>query len=254
MKRPTNSLLFTLTLCTLIAAAGVVGAAWSLNRFMLKVQRTTENAVTVKGVATKEVRSDIGVFTCSVNCKAQTIPEGYKKINDMIAKLDAKLKDLGFSAAEIEDRSINYNRYTRTIRTRENGRETTREEFSHFGFSYFCRVRSTKVDLIETATLKLYALAAEGWEISASNPEYTISNPELYKLELVDAASRAACQRAASVAESCGSRLGALLTARQGVIQITRPGDSSSSDGGYYDTRSINKVIRMVVTMTFALR
>ena len=155
MKRPANSFLFTLTLCTLIAAAGVVGAAWSLNRFMLKVQRTTENAVTVKGVATKEVRSDIGVFTSSINCKAQTIPEGYKKINDMIVKLDAKLRELGFTNAEIEDRSISYNRYTRTIRTRENGRETTREEFSHFGFTYFCRVRSTKVDGIEAATLKL---------------------------------------------------------------------------------------------------
>lgn len=254
MKRPSSSFLFTLTLCTLIAAAGVVGAAWSLNRFMLKVQRTTENAVTVKGVATKEVRSDIGVFTCSIRCRAKSIAEGYKTINAMSAKLDTKLTELGFTAAEIEDRSINYSQYNKTIRTRENGRETTREEFSHFGFNYYCRIRSAKVELIEAASLKLYALAAEGWEITVGTPEYFIGNPELYKLELVDAASRAACQRAAGVAESCGSHLGALLTARQGVIQITRPGDGSSSDGGYYDTRSINKVIRMVVTMTFALR
>ena len=254
MKRPSSSFLFTLTLCTLIAAAGVVGAAWSLNRFMLKVQRTTENAVTVKGVATREVRSDIGVLNCSICCKTKSIAEGYKTINAMSAKLNAKFTELGFTAAEIEDRSIDYTQYNRTIRTRENGRETSREEFSHFTFRYSCRLRSAKVELIEAASLKLYTFAAEGWEITVGTPEYFIGNPELYKLELVDAASRAAFQRAGKVAESSGARLGKLLTARQGVIQITRPGDSSSSDGGYYDTRSINKVIRMVVTMTFALR
>ena len=215
MKRPANSFLFTLTLCTLIAAAGVVGAAWSLNRFMLKVQRTTENAVTVKGVATKEVRSDIGVLICSINCKAKTIADGYKTINAMSAKLDAKFTELGFTAAEIEDRSIDYTQYNKTIRTRENGRETTREEFSHFTFTYRCRIRSVKVEQIEVASLKLYALAADGWEISVGTPEYFIANPELFKLELVDAASRSAFQRAGKVAESSGARLGKLLTARQ---------------------------------------
>jgi len=254
MKRPSSSFLVTLTLCSLIAAAGVVGAAWSLNRFMLKIQRTTENSITVKGVATKEVRSDLGVITCSVRCRAQTIAAGYRSINEMSAKLHAKLTELGFTAAEIEDRSIDYSRCDKTIRTRENGKETTRNEFSHFSFRYSCRIRSAKVERIEEASLKLYGFAADDWTISVGTPEYFIGNPEVYKLELIDAASRSACQRAVSVAESSGAKLGKLLTARQGVIQITRPGDGSSSDGGYCDTRSINKVIRMVVTMTFALR
>ena len=44
-----------------------------------------------------------------------------------------------------------------------------------------------------------------------------------------------------------------LLHSGQLGIQITRPASNDTSDYGTYDTSSINKVMRLVVTLDFAL-
>ena len=85
-------------------------------------------------------------------------------------------------------------------------------------------------------------------------PRYFISNPEQYKLELVNAASASAAQRARTAAHHSGSELGPLMEARQGVIQITAPASTDTSDDGIYNTNSVQKVIRLVMTMKFALK
>ena len=101
---------------------------------------------------------------------------------------------------------------------------------------------------------KLYELTKDGIAISVTPVEYFISNPEQYKLELVDQASAAAAERARTAARQSGSRLGPLMTARQGVIQITSPASNETSDYGVYNTSSINKVMRLVMTLEFALK
>ena len=107
--------------------------------------------------------------------------------------------------------------------------------------------------ILENASVQLYSLTAAGININISSVEYFISNPEQYKLELIDSATQAAYQRAKVMAEKCGSKLGNLTNARQGVIQITRPASNDTSDYGTYDTRTINKVMRVVVTLDFEL-
>ena len=97
-------------------------------------------------------------------------------------------------------------------------------------------------------------LASEKIDVSVGTPQYFISNPEQYKLELVNSASYSAAQRAKTAAAHSGSALGPLMEARQGVIQITAPASSDTSDEGMYDTRSVQKVIRMVMTMKFSLK
>ena len=102
--------------------------------------------------------------------------------------------------------------------------------------------------------LKIHELAAQGMNVSVGTPQYFINNPEQYKLELVNAASASAAQRARTAAQHSGSALGALMEARQGVIQITAPASTETSDYGVYDTKSVQKVIRLVMTMKFALK
>jgi len=253
MKRPSGTSLFVFFLCSALGASALVGSSWLLSRFLLKVQRTTEHTVTVKGVAEKQITSDLGCFSCAVSCKAENLKDGYKEIEHLTALLNQKLAELGFSAADQDDCSLDYSEIYKTVRTQENNREVRKEVFSHYLFSRSCRIRSTKVEAISAAALKLYELTASGVKITIGTPEYFISSPEQYKLELVDAATRSAYERAGQVAKTSGAKLGKVLTARQGVIQITRPADNSSSDGGIYDTRSIPKIMRMVVTLTYSL-
>ena len=108
--------------------------------------------------------------------------------------------------------------------------------------------------LVAKNALKVYELAARKLNVEVTSPEYFISNPEQYKLVLVDQASASAAERARIAAAQSGSKLGPLMKARQGVIQITRPASSDSSDDGIYDTSSPTKVIRLVMTLEFELK
>ncbi|MPM66964.1 hypothetical protein SDC9_113878 [bioreactor metagenome] len=240
--------------CVLALTLGVVASSWMLSRFMLRIQHTTEKIITVKGVAERTVRADLGTFSCTVSVKSTVLENGYAGLAAATRMLRGKLAELGFNPDEIEDDSIDCSSVSKTVKIRENGKETSTDVFDYYLFIHTLRVRTARVDVMAQNAFKIYDLAAQKINISVTRPEYYISAPEQYKLELVDEASAAAAQRAATVAQKCGSRLGALLTARQGVIQITRPASNDTTDYGVYDTTSVDKVMRLVMTMDFALK
>ena len=243
---------------TLISIAaitvGMIISAFMLSRFMLKIQQTTEKSITVKGVAEKQVQADVAAFTASVSVKAPTRSEGHAMLEKAAKVLCAKLDGLGFGAAVREDESIVCNEIYRSIVTKERGKETTTSVFDHYSLTYSVRVRTSQVDLTAKNVLKIYELTARKQDVSVTDPQYYISNPEQYKLALVNEASASAAERARTAARQSGSELGPLMTARQGVIQITRPASNDTSDYGMYDTSSVQKVIRLVMTMEFALK
>ena len=241
--------------CVLILAGGVVVSAAMLSRFAVKIQNKniTSKIITVKGVAEKNITSDVGAFTCTISCNAPDIKSGYAEINRINAILNKKFAELGIKPEWVENVSVNYAKIFKTVTVREGNKESSRDEFSHYSFTRECRIRTSQVKILENAAVQLYALTADDIDISIHSVEYFISNPEQYKLELVDYATQSAYQRAQTVAQKSGAKLGNLTRARQGVIQITRPASNDTSDYGTYDTRTINKVMRLVVTLDFEL-
>ena len=111
-----------LLLCTIIASVAIAASAWTISRFMLRVEKNTEKTVTVKGVAEKEIQSDIGALSCSFSVKAQQIADGYAELNRVNALFWKKLAELGFEPGEEGDVSISYERVTKTVKTKENGK------------------------------------------------------------------------------------------------------------------------------------
>jgi hypothetical protein len=235
--------------------AGIVVSAFMLSRFMLKIQHSTEKKISVKGVAEKTVTSDIATFTCSVKEKGQDKVAGYRALEATKKRFLAYLDALGFTSDMREDEEISCDSQFRTVKTYDlKGNQTSESIFSHYELTYSLRVRTSNVKLVADKALKLHGLAAQGVDVSVGTPRYFINNPEQYKLELVNAASASAAQRARTAARQSGSELGPLMEARQGVIQITAPACTDTSDDGIYNTNSVQKVIRLVMTMKFALK
>ena len=235
--------------------AGIVVSAFMLSRFMLKIQHSTEKKISVKGVAEKTVTSDIATFTCSVKEKGQDKVAGYRALEATKKRFLAYLDALGFTSDMREDEEISCEAQFRTVTKRDvKGNQTSESIFSHYELTYSLRVRTSNVKLVAEKVLKLHGLAAHGVDVSVGTPRYFISNPEQYKLELVNAASASAAQRARTAAQQSGSELGPLMEARQGVIQITAPASTDTSDDGIYNTNSVQKVIRLVMTMKFSLK
>lgn len=251
-KPPANLVIIAISIVAV--TAGIIISSFMLSRFMLKIQHSTEKSISVKGVAEKMITSDLAAFNCSISVKGNTRAEGYAAVEKASQVLCAKLDSLGFVADMREDESITCEEMYRTVTTKEKGKEVVNTYFDHFKLTYSVRVRTNNVKLVEKNVLKIHELAIRKLNVSVSTPKYFINNPEQYKLELVNAASASAAERARTAARQSGSELGALMEARQGVIQITAPASNDTSDYGVYDTDSVHKVIRLVMTMKFALK
>ena len=66
-------------------------------------------------------------------------------------------------------------------------------------------------------------------------------------------ASENAKERAKLLVLGSGAKLGKVVSASQGVFQITKPLSNEISDYGVYDTSSVEKQITCVVTIQFAV-
>lgn len=243
-----------------IITGGIIGASAMLRRPSLNINSTKTSkyesvkTVTVKGVAEKEVIADQGAFSVSIYCKEATIPEGYARINKIGDTFIEKLKTLNIPVTAIENQTVDYQQCYKEKTIKEGQKITTERIADGFRFTRTYRIVSGDVNALDNAALKLNDLISEGIEISVSDVQYFISNPEQYKLELVDSASASAYQRAKTIAAKSGSELGVLQNARQGVIQITKVASNDTSDYGMYDTSSIRKIMRLVVTLEYSLK
>lgn len=97
-------------------------------------------------------------------------------------------------------------------------------------------------------------LVAQGLIFSSQGLEYFYNKLADVKLELIDEATKNAKERARRIAESTGSKIGKLISASTGVIQVTSKNSIDVSDYGIYDTSSIEKKVTAVVKSSFTLR
>ena len=70
-------------------------------------------------------------------------------------------------------------------------------------------------------------------------------------MELLAEATKNAAERAEVLARNSKGTVGALISATQGVFQITAPASSDISGYGEYDKRTIQKEVKAVVTLEF---
>lgn len=129
------------------------------------------------------------------------------------------------------------------------GRKTNKVEY--YTVMQFLRVETPKIDLVPDLTRKVYDLNARGVRATVWGPQFFVTNIDQAKVVLVELAARNGRERAESIASAAGARLGKLLSARQGVIQITKPNSSDMSDWGVYDTATVEKEAKLVVTLEF---
>jgi hypothetical protein len=66
-------------------------------------------------------------------------------------------------------------------------------------------------------------------------------------------ATENAKQRATSMAQSTGNKIGLMRSAKMGVFQITSPTSTDVSDSGQNDTWSLDKKVMAVVSVSFAI-
>jgi hypothetical protein len=114
-------------------------------------------------------------------------------------------------------------------------------------------VRSKDVQKVASVARVATELLEQNIMIDSQTPEfYCTSIGDLKQSMLADAAKDAQV-RARKIAESTGSKIGPLRSAKMGALQITPPDSTQVSDEGISDTASIEKDITAVVNVSFSL-
>ncbi len=233
-------------IASMFIALAMIGSSYLLSRFILKIQR--QNTISAKGYAEKLVHSDVGRFNINLSVDAPVIADGAKELSKQINTVLTRLCAEGFADSEITVGGVNFYEIKKLV----NGKETN--QLDYYTLNQSIDIYSNNVSLIQKQLRSFEDLLANNIKIQVSMPEYFISNLESYKLELTDAATRSATERAKVMAERCGAQLKQLLSAKLGIIQITRPASADISDSGSYDTTSPDKVIKAVVSLEFEIK
>ena len=112
---------------------------------------------------------------------------------------------------------------------------------------------SGDVALIGKVAAQASSLISDGVSINSWPPQYFYNDLNAVKVRLIGAATRDAQLRAEQFASGSGVTVGALRSASQGVFQITRPNSTETADYGSYDTGTVEKVVKAVVTVEYAV-
>jgi len=207
-----------------------------------------ESGIKVKGYAETVVKADAARWRLVVTDRSKDLKDCYDKLAKDTAVVRAKLVEYGFTEAETNFFAAHVDE---EVRLTEKDKRTNDIEF--YRLTQIIEVTTGKPDAIDKASKKITEVLAQGVNIASEQPQFTFTKLEGLKLELLGAASKNAYERAQVIASKAGGRIGRLRSASQGVFQIVPVGSTETSDYGAYDTSTIDKTVKAVVTIDFML-
>lgn len=214
--------------------------------------KESQNYIQVKGYAEKPIVSEDGIWSGTIHAEHANPTEAYKLLDQVKERTLGLLSKEGYEPQQINLYSID--RYEMHKKTPDGQYETN--EIELYKLSQNIEVYSKDVNKIAELPNKINELNLQGFNVSAGHLRFYYPSDKLdqLKVALLAEASKRARERAEQFATSSGNCIGKLLNARQGVFQVTAPNSSDISDYGVYDTSSIDKVVKIVVTMTFNVK
>lgn len=210
--------------------------------------RRGDQTITVTGSAKKRIRSDLVIWRASVSFQAPALADAYRSLSESVPKVKAYLISKGVPENEITISSIS----SQTLRARNAEGEDT-GQITGYSLQQELEVRSTDVEKIARIAREATELINQGILIESRAPEYHYTKLGEEKIVMLAEAAKDAKVRAQKVAESTGSSIGSVRTARMGVLQITAADSNEVSDMGINDTSSLEKDITAVVNVGFEI-
>ncbi len=188
--------------------------------------------VSVKGLSEKIVPADNAVWSINFQIKSNDVNKLYNQIEKDIAIIKSFLKKEGFTDNEISVAPINI------------WQDTYNNAAYRYTSNTDISVYTKKVALVKKASAKTRQLLNKGIIMNQNNIEYTFSNLNSIKPEMIAEATKNAKKSAAQFAKNAGTSVGRLVRANQGVFSITEK-DPASPEW---------KKVRVVSTLRYLLK
>lgn len=209
--------------------------------------KSENQTITVTGSAKKVIVSDLGVLRGTPSVEASTALESYRLLQAQKPILMEYFKSKGFTGDKVNVQTItSFPNYS----FNQQGQNTGIRSFSA---SQTIDISASDVQLIKAMSIEISSLVERGVNFQVNQPEYYYTKIGDIKIEIQAEAAKDAMIRGKRIAEATGRELGALKTARMGVLQITPENSNLISDYGVNDVSSIRKEIIAVVNANFEI-
>jgi uncharacterized protein len=222
--------------------------------------------ISATGSAVKSIRSDLAVWTFEIAYSGYDDYKNlYTKIKPVPQQIQAFLQTQGIDPKQLQLGPVNItnNLEQKTIDCPAGDNDCLsvvvekiklRQKIisrTKYTVSRYFTLESTSVDKVMRASNSYDALFEKGILIGNSSLKLLYTKLAELRLELVKLASEDAYARADLIAKPTGRRITMIEDGRLGVFQINAKNDPSVEDLGNFDTTSLEKDVRAIVTGTY---
>ena len=207
----------------------------------------TDNGITVTGSAKTTATADNAVWTLNVALSSQLVADAVKKVGADVDAVSAYLTKGGIPASALTLGAVS----SYANEEWQNGNSTGR--ILSYRASRDITVRTSDVQLVYKLSQGIGSLLQNGVNVNNYGPQYYISTLPDLRPQLLEDAMKDAKTRAEAITKAVGGSVGAVQSVKSGVFQVTTPDSTMVSDGGAYDTSTIEKTVTSTVSVTFAV-
>ena len=234
---------------TVIAASLIMALAvgGGLVRVGAGFAARNDNGITVTGSAKTTATADNVVWTLNVALSSPLVADAVKKVGADVDAVSEYLTNGGIPADALTLGAVS----SYANEEYQNGNNTGR--IISYRASRDITVRTSDVQLVFKLSQGIGSLLQSGVNVNNYGPQYYISTLPDLRPQLLEDAMKDAKTRAEAITKAVGGSVGAVQSVKSGVFQVTTPDSTMVSDGGAYDTSTIEKTVTSTVSVTFAV-
>ena len=207
----------------------------------------TDNGITVTGSAKTTATADNVVWTLNVALSSQLVADAVRKVGADVDAVSTYLTKGGIPADALTLGAVS----SYANEEWQNGNNTGR--ILSYRASRDITVRTSDVQLVYKLSQGIGSLLQNGVNVNNYGPQYYISTLSDLRPQLLEDAMKDAKTRAVAITKAVGGSVGVVQSVKSGVFQVTTPDSTMVSDGGAYDTSTIEKTVTSTVSVTFAV-
>lgn len=234
------------SLAAAILALGLIASSVLISRFFVRIRH--EKEIAVKGFARADITADRGSISYTLKARHPRREQAYRDLVKQVGEVEARVRESAPDDLDVETGNVRISE-----RKRLDGEGDRTHEIESYGAEQSVTLASSDVHWIRRIGPDLNALLGKGYDIEVGSPTFRVADLAPIKQDLLEQAAADGLRRARILASHGGARVGPLRSARQGVFQITRPESVETSSYGKYDTSTIEKSIRAVVTLEYSV-
>lgn len=232
----------------LCIAGATIASTVILSKGIMQIKKFSNEVITVTGSAEKKITSDYIVWDAGFSRRASDLKIAYAKLQKDLKSVKSYLV-----SKDIKDKDLTVLPVSTEVLYKKNEKGYNTNEIEGYLLSQGIEIKSHDVKKVENVSRSSTELINQGIQLISDAPKYFYTKLAELKIEMLSQATEDAKQRAISMANSAGNKIGVIRSAKMGVFQITPVTSTDVSWYGQNDTSSYEKKVMAVVGATFAI-